>query len=311
MAIRASEKDGFFKIPSGLNNSVLDKEVPIEFKSATTPPIPVRVLLYYIVTVSFVIWSLMQTFMGRGPAWLIALYVLLAVYSIIFFGTYSKTKEMRWQSVPALMRYAARESRRLRTRRTDDAGAFRRLVNIKDIESDGLIRFNDGGVGRMFVVVGNASRLLFDQDKAHILDRVDAFWKKADVNCEHIYITSKESQEVYHQVAALDRRNERLRVDDPELRELIAEQVEVLENWVAGTDRDKGISLFNPIQQRLVIRSTNEEQLRLAVALLRDEARSSSLMFKSVTPLDRKGVERAMRMIYRGRDVRTVHRRTR
>ena len=134
-------------------------------------------------------------------------------------------------------------------------------------------------MGQAYSVVGSASRLLFDQDRDAILNRNDRFYRKLEPGVEWVFITTKEPQRVYAQVAALEKRNQALPLEarDPELVALMDEQYESLRSYV-------GSSFFS-IHQYLILIARNEEELRKAHNLLDSEAADSSLMFKQVSML--------------------------
>ena len=106
--------------------------------------------------------------------------------------------------------YVPGSARKVLTRRNSQAAPFHSIVGISEIAKDGLIQYADGRVGRAYLVVGSASVLLFEDDKKAILDRVDSFWRKVSTDVEFTFMTTKEPQRTYRQVAALERTNKNL-----------------------------------------------------------------------------------------------------
>src|SRR5699024_12063438 len=128
----------------------------------------------------------------------------------------TKTKELRIMTVPSLLAYLPKTSRKVYTRRDSNPSGFYSIVGVETIDEDGRIHYSDGSQGQVYLVVGSASYLLFDDDRVDILDRVDAFWRKVETTCEFNFITTKEPQRIHHQVANLERRNQNLEIRDPD-----------------------------------------------------------------------------------------------
>lgn len=186
------------------------------------------------------------------------------------------------------------KARHVFTRRSSNPSDFYSIVGIDGIDDDGRIHFSDGGEGQIYLVVGSASYLLFDEDRIGILDRVDSFWRKVDTTCEHSFITTKEPQRIYHQVANLERRNQALQVRDPDLVELQNEQYDILARHVGGQ--------FTSIHQYLLLKGKSADALRRGHLVLQAEVEGSSLMVKEVTMLDREEAESMLRVFYQGID---------
>lgn len=279
-----------YKIATSLARSFLDHEITLSGGGWQARPLPVKVLLFWLGSILAVFWLVLSTYLKHADWWLNALLVIWWLLATAFFGRYSKTKELNLTSVPALINYAPRSSRRVVTRRSNDPSAFYSIAGIDDVDDNGLITWGDGSVGQAYLVVGAASVLVFAQDREAILDRVDAFYRKVDTTTEYIWLTTKEPQRVYRQLANLERRNRALDVDDPELDELMNEQHAILTDYVGGS--------FSSIHQYLVLKSDNLEALRKAHTLVRSEAEESSLMIKQLTQLDNNDALEMFRGIY-------------
>lgn len=280
-----------YKIPSSLNRSFMDHELALSGGGFQMKPMPVKVILFWVASVLGLFWVTMSTFVSAADWWLIFLVVVIWLVATAFLGQYSKTKEMKFMSVPALLAYLPATARRVLTRKSSNPSGFYQIVGINSIEDTGLIRYADGTFGQAYLVVGSASILLFDDDRKNILDRVDGFWRKVEPTCEYIFMTTKEPQRVYRQIANLERRNLALTTADPDLKELMDEQYDILTSHVGSS--------FKSIHQYLIIKADNMESLRRAHTVLQAEAESSSLMIKNWSMLNAAEVTEMLSVVYR------------
>lgn len=268
-----------YGIPASLDQSVLDHEIGFAGGGWSLKPTPIKQLVFISVGLGVTLWVCMNSWVkDSGPA-LITLVALWMAVVTFYLGKVLKTKELRATSLLALVSYAPKAARRVTTRRSSDPTQFFAVTGIDSIDEDGRISFTDGTVGQGYLVVGSASSLLFDEDKVATLNRVDSFWRKVETTCEYAFITTKEPQRIYHQVATLERRNQSLEVRDPDLLALQEEKYEHLTNFVGKR--------FTSIHQYLVLKGKNHEALRRAHTLLQAELEGSSLMIKDATMLDR------------------------
>ena len=282
-----------YKILASIDRSHLDHEITLSAMDMRSKPIPIKVLLYWFAILGVLVWTVLQSpLSGAGWGWKI-LFILWFLAAAVFYGRQLKTKEFVWSQLPAAVEYSRKSSRKIRTRRSSEPYGFMEVLGIRDIEDNGLIHFLDGSVGQTYSVVGSASRLLFDQDRGAIIDRVDNFWRKVDTSSEWIFIDTQEPQRVTPQVAALHKRNEALKASGkfhPELFELAQEQYEILTKDVGGK--------FTSIHQYLIIKSPSMLLLKSAHELLSSEVSNSTMMFKRCMMLDAKMTYRALGPIY-------------
>ena len=159
-------------------------------------------------------------------------------------------------------------------------------------ERTGLVTYPDGTFGYWYTVVGSASILLFDDDRTAILNRVDAFYRKLNTDAEICFITSKESQKVYRQIASLKRRYDALEAQDPDLLLIADEQFAILRDFVGGS--------FKSIHQYMILKGDNREALNQLKNIVQSEVENSSLMIKQCTPLYKDDINNVLRVIYKG-----------
>lgn len=282
----------YYKIPTSIARNFLDHEVALSGGGFQAKPVPMKVILFWAVSILSLFWVASSTFVASASWFLIAFVVIWWLAATAFMGQYSKTKEMKYMSVPAMLSYLPIASRRVLTRKSTNPSVFYSVVGIDNINETGLIKYADGTYGQGYLVVGSASNLLFEDDRKAILNRVDSFWRKIDTTCEYIFITTKESQRVYHQVANLERRNLALQIRDPELKELMDEQYDILKDFVGDQ--------FKSIHQYLILKGDNLEALRRAHSVLQAEVETSSLMIKGCSMLNGTEVTEMLKVVYRG-----------
>lgn len=281
-----------YKIPTSIDRSYLDHEIVLASNGWQAPPVAVRQIGFWLASVLVLMWSMTSTFLGDAGFGLGVLVVIWWLAATVFLGRMTRTRELRYRTVLTFLAYAPKAARTVLTRRGNDPSEFGSIVAIDGIDPDGAIWFADGGCGRVYLVVGSASILLFEEDRAAILNRVDAFWRKVEPTAEYCFITTKEPQRIHHQMANLERRNLALTHRDPDLVELMDEQADILTTHVGGQ--------FNSIHQYLLIRGQNREALRRAHNLLTAEVESSPLMIKECTMLNRDEAIHMLRVLYRG-----------
>lgn len=307
-----------YKVPTSIKRSMLDHELVISGGGISLRPLPLKVILFWVVVFLATLAICTRSFIADAGGVFIVMFCIWMLIAAIFFGQYSKTKEMKFQQLPALVNYLPKNNRRVMTRNSSNPYGFMTITGIRQVDSDGLITFVDGGVGQAYSVVGTGSKLLFDGDKDAIISRVKSFWEKVDTLAEWSFVTMREPQQITEQVAHAEKLNYNLTVPGPdgtrrypdtdadghsELYDLLDERYHLLQH-VAGVRRDgtKG-QRFMSIHQYLVIRASNMENLQAAHAVLEAEVNASSAMFKQCRILDngKKTIE-MLKVFYQGRD---------
>lgn len=283
-----------YKIPPSLARSFLDHQIPLPLFGMTPRPTPIRQLLFYAAGIIVVLWASMSTFIKSSGPVPIALFVIWALAAVAYLGRLTRTKQLTVQSVPALVNYIPTGARRLVTRRSGDPSAFASVTGLQSVDDEGVLHFYGGAAARIYLVVGSASYMLFDEDRTAILDRVDAFWRKVPTGVQFTWLTTREPQRIYHQVASLERRNRALVSRDADLLALQDEQYSILVDHVGGQ--------FMSIQQYLVVRGRNPDALHQGETALAAEVETSSLMIKEATRLSVEDTEAVLRDLYRGLD---------
>lgn len=280
-----------YKIPTSIDASVLDQEVNlVSNDNAQVQPVKVRTIV--LILVSFILGAvLLYKFLWLAGFVTKAVFFVSWVSMTMLLMTRDKTGEEGFLRVQALFSYLDPANRRTVTRRSASIKQLFKLLNIRDINEEGVISFNDGTVGLIYSAVGNASALLFENDQRTILDSADVFYQTLDTKHEIITITSKSSQNVDLQIAAMNARYKRRNFDSPELIGLLKTSQDALKHDVG--DR------FKSINQAIILKTDSMESLLKGNDIIIDEYESTGHVFKSLTRLDTEtDIIRELRIVY-------------
>lgn len=284
-----------YKIPYDLNTSYGDMEISFQSKNGVgSKPIPIKVVLAYLCSVLMCFFAITKTVVRTGTGLQIFLFVVLwAGFTLVLFK-YDATKRLQAALVPTLLGYISKSDRNVRTQSNSNVVPFYNIVGIKGInEKTGLVEYMDGTYAYWYRVVGSASILLFDDDRARILDRVDNFYRKLNTDCEVLFITTKSSQQVYKQIMNLKRRYDNLQVRDPDLLEVANAEFRTLKDYVGSS--------FKCIHQYMVVKADNFEMLQQTKNVLASEVENSTLMIKRCMPMYGDDILATLELIYKGK----------
>lgn len=285
-----------YKIPDTLDKSVGDMEIALQSANGVgVRPIPIKIILCYVVSIVVWFYIVAKSFISDGGVGLILLFTAFWFGLTALLLRRDKTGIPQYSLLVSMLNYLPKNMRNVSTRSTSNATDFYRIFGVDAIDADkGLITFTDGSYGYMYQVVGSGSVLLFEEDRNAILERVDKFYRKIDTECELIFITCKEAQKVYRQVAKLKQRYDKLDFDDDELR-AVADMEYVYLKDIVG-------SAFRSIHQYLILKAENTEALVRARNTLQGEIENSSYVFKQCTALFGNDLYDVFRRIYRGKE---------
>lgn len=282
-----------YKIPVRLDRSFLDHVITLPIFGMKVA-VRLKQVMFYIGGFVFVIWAAMNTFISQANGWLIAGWVAWGFVIVAYLGSVTKTGELRLRGLPALVGFLPLSARRVMTRMGSDPSDFYSIIRVDNVTADGEITFANGWTGRVYLVVGSASHLLFDQDQERIFDRVDTFWRKMLPGVEVLTVTTKEPQRTHHQIAYLEQRNRRLEVRDPDLLELQAEQYDLLRYEVGGARRPNGqrsTNRFTSLHQYQLVMARKPDLLHQGELIIRSEVENgNSLVYKEATRLSQEEV---------------------
>lgn len=281
-----------YGIPTSLDASVLDMEIPLQNKDGIGfKSVPLKVVMGWLLSfiILMTIWT--QSFIGNHIGTGIIFSIIWGLLTCLFLKVDS-SRRIGIQLVIPFIKYLDKGNRKIKTRRSHHYLPFLSILNLTEdlVEKDGLIKFADGRFGYCYRVVGSASILLFDRDQDMIIDRVDKYFRKVDTNVEHLFLGTKESQLVHHQLMALKIKLENLEADDPDIRYLLLEQKETLVHYVGGR--------YKSVQQYMLIMGENRNALAKGVAVLRGEVDESTAMIRQCSVLWKDEVMELFKEIY-------------
>lgn len=284
-----------YKIPDSLNKSRWDTQIVISSRKGTAlRPLPVKIVFGFIGGGLLVLWMVSSTFMKPSPIWLKGLLILFCGMLLTLILLPDHTGNSRYILIPALIDYLQKQNREVIVRRNKPANNFMHVSRINQVYPDhGLIKFTDNTYGYAYQVVGNASVLLFDEDKDAILERVDKFYRKMKTDYQLIYITSKEPQHVRSQLDSMSERFQNLAYPDPELKAIARMEYRIIHD-------DVGMQ-FRSTHQYLVIKADNPEALTLGKNMLLAECQSP-LMFKEADALIDDDLVKMLASVFRGKE---------
>src|SRR5690554_4002353 len=94
-----------YRIPASLDRSFLDHEITLSGGGWKLKPLPMKVLLFWVISIFAMFWVIMATFLKSADIWLLILAAVWWLIATAFLSKYSKTKEMKVSSVSALINY--------------------------------------------------------------------------------------------------------------------------------------------------------------------------------------------------------------
>lgn len=283
-----------YHIPTSLDVNMMSKTITL-FKNQSAP-IKASLLFEGLGAFLSVCWFLSLPIIKSGS--FMVKMTMAACFAGLFYLIFvpDATGIIKADMVPAAINYFFKPiNRKIVVRQNRPANGMMILSDIDYIEDHtGLIHFLDGTVGFAYSVVGNASRLLFDQDQELILERVDRWYRKMGQNYEFIYITDREAQSVTNQINSLKERYAKLDVDDDDLNAIANMNYRFLDRVVGST--------FKSVNQYLIIKADNGESLMRAKATLINEVADSTLVFNRCEALMKPQIEKLLGKIFQGKE---------
>lgn len=261
-----------YKIPVSIDRSRLDYKITLQAFQLKSKPLPIKILAYWAAVIFVTAWILVQSPLAAAPWFTRVLLLIWILAAAAFLGRQTKTGHLTFGMIVPLIEYLPSRNRKVMTRSNSKPFGFLSIVGIKEVQDSGIIRYVDGDVAQLYAVVGSASALLFESDRDAIVRRVDNFWRKAGTEATWAWLTTKESQRVFQQIAAVEYQNRALEHRDPELVALMEEKLDVLVKDVGGQ--------FSSLHQYLLLRAPNMTKLAEAHKVLVAERSGSSLMLR-------------------------------
>ena len=256
-------------------------EIPLKSKNnvGLDKPVSLFTLTLYFALGMLILFLIFRTPLRHMNFFFKLAFGVLGMGMAFLLSHQDKAKQQGFMTFMALFNYYPKQIRQVSTGPLDKVDKVQNLYGIKSIDEDtAVIYFKDGMIGRVYEIVGTASQLMFEMDRAAVVGEVDRFYRKKPVGCEIIYDTLKEPQRVDKQLAACEERHARLRSSSPGLQKLYDERHEILEYGVGNQ--------FKSIHQYAVVRASNDETLNQVENLIRADAEGKAMIFKRVTVLN-------------------------
>lgn len=286
-----------YKIATSLDRSYMDVEVALQAKSGVgLRPMPLYTIAIWMAAIfgGFIMVFNESLPLSYLPVWgKITFMAALCVFT--FFATSRDGgNQTRFAAIRNMFEFMfVKKSRLVKTRTTDPATSFARIVGVKAInDRTGMVTYTDNTVAYFYRITGNASNLLFDSDKEAIVNRVDNFYRKMPEFIRMEFVTVKEAQKVDMQKANMQRLFQNRDNRDADIEKVMKLNYKMLEDYVGGE--------FRSIHQYLILYAASKEYLDKAHAILDNECRGSTLMFSSVEALYTDDVLRLLKTIYGG-----------
>ena len=278
--------------------STLDTEIVLQKDGVGLRPLPIKFIVLTIASGIACLKCVTTPLISVGSIFQKIVFAALWMTITVLLFMNDKTKRLNVSRLISAINYFANPSnRQVDTRRTDPANGMMDICGILRIDDGsegkdtrGLITFADKTYGYMYRVTGSASALLFDSDQATIVNAVDNFYRKPDDDTEFIFITTKEAQRTYRQVAAVKQRYKKLQFHDPDLTALLDKQVKILRERVGKE--------YLSIHQYMIIKSKSMEALRKAQVVVQNELDSGALYIRRCICLDEVDVCEILSSIY-------------
>lgn len=262
-----------YKIPANLADGYTSMDISLSTRDGSvTRMVSLKNVLIWGGSLVLYMYCLMKTFVSAGTLPQKILFTVLWILFTIVLGKPTKTGRLQGSLALTLFSYLPKKNRNVITRGNAQAIPFGSILSIESIDENGIITWYDKTVGVVYQVVGSASILLFESDRDAILNRVDSFYRKIGTDVEISFVTSKESQKVYYQLAHLKRLYDKLEARDEDLLNLMEERFSILKDDVGDS--------FKSIHQYCVLKADNKEALQQAINVFQSEVENSSLMVK-------------------------------
>lgn len=282
-----------YKIPTSLDTGYVDLEFNFQTKDGLGPQTPVngKTLLLALGAILGWFFFIFQTPVGDGGLFLIIGFTIIWILLAVLLVKPDKTKRHGFELIISMFNYLPKSSRRANARLYDTVAIPQAIMGIESVDvEDGMVHFVDGTIGHIYHVVGTASILMFDQDKAMILEKVDNFYRKLPVGVEIIFDTVKESQRTDIQTRAAIEGYQNLNTKSPGLRKLYKERHHILKFGVGER--------FKSIHQYAVLKAPKEESLSEGESLIFSDVENEGLMFKRADVLGYDDVKEYIRQLY-------------
>lgn len=161
-----------------------------------------RTFLLVALSIVGIIWIFTHTFMQHGGLLGILVFVIGYAWMTSLIAGVTPDNREGYQLMPSMYEYLFKENRDISSRPlSKDLPVIRHVSNIAGYDKDhDYILFNNGDIGQIFELSGNASMLSFDSDLSSTIDSAQRFFSSLGNNVTLIYDTVTGPQRVVDQV---------------------------------------------------------------------------------------------------------------
>lgn len=266
-----------FKLPYGLNNSFWDMSINISSDNNAIRlkrQITLAVLIIFLLGVVFWFLILAQTLFNFSQGGILQTILWSVGYFWLLFllCTPTATKQIGANFFVSTITYAIKSDRKVGTRAFEGLGPLQALVGIKGLTKEGTIVFDTNEVGHIYELIGNASVLMFDEDRGSVLNGTRNFYRRINPSISLTYDTITSPQKTNVQIKNMKDEAQGLAFDSPNLKLLNQKESNVLRDWVGKE--------FKSIHQYVIVRAKNTDNLRDFDDWLQAQLSSSSNYLK-------------------------------
>jgi hypothetical protein len=271
----------------------LDQEITLQKDGVGLRPLPIKFVIITIASFCGMIYVFNSDLVAVGTGFQKVIFCALWLTMTVLLFFSGKTQLLNIRVLFSFIGYLVTPgNRKLQTRKIDENVVHNMLdiSNIKKITDKGLITFADKDVGYMYRITGNASALLFETDQHLIINRVDSFYRRLNPGFEFIFMTLKEPQRIHNQAAAIKKRYESLTVQDPDLTNLVNNQITLLRDVVGKQ--------LQSVHQYMIVKAPNEDALAAVKTDLQVELNQSTLFIRKCVPLGPNAIAEQLSVVF-------------
>jgi hypothetical protein len=285
-----------YSIPNDINTHIVDVEINL-FSEASVlrSKRPITLKVIGLIVLSLVVWTALVagTDLKHG-----GFFQLFAFSFGYFWFSYlmtlmDVTRLIGLSLLKPMMNYLSKDNRYIMTRNTSIAWRVKQLVHVKEIVPEtGRILFDNGDLGYVLEVTGNASLLMFEKDRNTVISNTHNFFRGMTANSSIGETTEAGPQRVVEQLAYLEQQQRNLATNSKGLRELQEKEYEALK-YHAGRD-------FESIHQFLEVRAKSETSLEEVMERIHAYSGSDVTYIRSYEILDAERAESFYVRLYKG-----------
>lgn len=184
-----------YKIPYSINVTKLDAPVPLTSTSGEYSFLkrPIKLKIIFLgAGLGFILPILvyLKTPLAKGGI-LGMLLVLIGWEWFVYLLLWPQDNKLDgWQwIIPTLTYWLNYKTRSISTRGDDEVTLVKEVMNFEDINDKGVITFVNGWVGNIYQMDGFASNMLFEAEKAQIVDAFERYMKLLPANVSVSIVT--------------------------------------------------------------------------------------------------------------------------